>query len=182
MIMYRMVLAGFGGQGVLSMGQFMAHSGLLEGKEVSYLPAYGPEMRGGTANCSVVISEKPVSSPLCTNPDILVAMNTPSLIKFMGKVRSGGTIFVNSSLVDVEVDRKDVTVIKIPANDLALKAGTVKAANMVMTGALFQVIKPVKDESIDLCIKEKFGFKQSLLEVNEKAYGYGKECAKQYVK
>ncbi len=174
--MYKLVLAGFGGQGVLSMGQFMAHSGMLEGKEVSYLPAYGPEMRGGTANCSVVISEKPISSPLCTVPDVLVAMNTPSLVKFVDKVKSGGTILVNSSLVNVEVERKDVKVVKIPANELALEAGNVKAANMVMTGALYSALKLVKEESIEECIKEKFGHKQSLYDVNERAYKLGKEA------
>lgn len=172
--MTKIVLAGFGGQGVLSLGQFLASSGLKEGKEVSYLPAYGPEMRGGTANCSVVISEKPVASPLCTTPDVLLAMNTPSLIKFLPKVRKGGVVIVNSSLVDMAIERDDVKVYLVKANDLAVEAGNVKAANMVMAGSIVAVTEAVKESSIIACIEDKFGFKPKLVEVNEKAYRLGK--------
>jgi len=179
--MKKLVLAGFGGQGVLSLGQFLVSSGLKEGKEVSYLPAYGPEMRGGTANCSVIISEKPIASPLCTTPDILVAMNTPSLIKFEKSVKSGGTIIVNSSLIDIPVERTDVTVYLIPANDLALSAGTPKAANMVMAGAVVACSDVVSEKSIFDCIQDKFGFKASLVDVNEKAYKAGFEAVKKYI-
>lgn len=169
----KMIFAGFGGQGILSMGQFMAYSGMKEGKEVSFLPAYGPEMRGGTCNCSVVISETPVSSPICSTPDILVAMNTPSLIKFEDKVKPGGFIFVNSSLIDVKVKRTDVKVYEIKANDLAIAAGTVKAANMVMTGAVCAASRAVTTPSILSCIKDKFSHKAELISLNEKAYKSG---------
>jgi 2-oxoglutarate ferredoxin oxidoreductase subunit gamma len=180
--MKKLVLAGFGGQGVLSLGQFLASSGLKEGKEVSYLPAYGPEMRGGTANCSVVISEKIIASPLCTTPDILVAMNTPSLIKFRKKVKSGGIIIVNSSLIEIPVERDDVNIYLIPANDLAITAGNSKAANMVMAGAVVAASDVVSEKSIYECISDKFGFKASLVEINDKAYRAGYEAVKNYKK
>ena len=180
--MKKLVLAGFGGQGVLSLGQFLVSSGLNEGKEVSYLPAYGPEMRGGTANCSVIISEKVIASPLCTIPDILVAMNTPSLIKFAKNVKSGGIIIVNSSLIETPVERDDVTVYLIPANDLAQLAGTPKAANMVMAGAVVAASDVVSEKSIFDCIQDKFGHKASLVEINEKAYKAGYDAVKNYIK
>lgn len=173
----KMVLAGFGGQGVLSMGQFLACSGLFEDKEVSYLPAYGPEMRGGTANCSVIISDKPVASPLCTTPDLLVAMNTPSLLRFQDRVKKGGIIIVNSSLVTEEVSRTDVKVLKIPANDIAQNCGSSKAANMVMTGVVVEASKIVTDESIYKCIEDRFSPKPKLIPMNEEAFRAGKQAA-----
>ena len=143
--MVRILLAGQGGQGVLSAGQFLANSGLHEGKEVSYLPAYGPEMRGGTANCAVIISEEEIASPLCTTPDVLIALNSPSFHRFAPAVKSGGIILVNGSISDSFAGRDDVSVYDIPANDIAIEAGDVRAANMVMTGALCALTHVVQD-------------------------------------
>ena len=119
----QILIAGFGGQGVLFAGKFLAYKGLVQDKQVSWLPSYGPEMRGGTANCSVVISDMPVGSPIITNPDILVAMNLPSLMKFVNDVVPGGHILLDSTLIDVKVERDDVTVHYIPATQLANDKG-----------------------------------------------------------
>lgn len=175
--MIKILLAGQGGQGVLSAGKFLAESGLHEGKEVSYLPAYGPEMRGGTANCSVIISEEEISSPLCNVPDVLIAMNGPSFHKFTSRVRSGGVVLVNGSISDCYAGRNDVRVYDIPANDLAMEAGDVRSANMVMMGALCAVTGIVKERSILNCLREKFVGKPAVCEVNEKAFRAGLNAA-----
>ena len=118
------IFAGFGGQGVLLMGYVLAHGAMHKGVNVTYLPAYGPEMRGGTANCTVTISEKPIASPVTSRPDFLVAMNNPSLTKFESKVRPGGIVFLDESLVSEELQRKDVTVVRVPLRDLAKEVGS----------------------------------------------------------
>ena len=141
------LLAGFGGQGILFAGKVMAYSALVEGKELSWLPSYGPEMRGGTCNCSVVISDKSIGSPQVTNPDILIAMNLPSLDKFVNDVVPGGTIIIDSSLIDKKVERKDVNVIYLPASKLAEDAGVKGAANMIIVGRLFK--------ELNFCSKER---------------------------
>ncbi len=129
------VIAGFGGQGILFAGKVLAYTGLVNGYEISWLPSYGPEVRGGTANCHVIMSEEPVASPLITKPTALIAMNLPSLRKFENAVVPGGIILVDSSLVEEEVERDDVTVIRVPATKMADEAGARKLANMIMTGA-----------------------------------------------
>ncbi len=134
----KIMLAGFGGQGILFAGKVLAYAGLKAGREVSWLPSYGPEMRGGTANCSVVISDKPVGSPVIPNPDVLIAMNRPSLDKFEASMPAGGIVIVDSSMVDRELDRSDVTVIKIPAREMALEEGLGNLANMVIIGKLIK--------------------------------------------
>ncbi len=131
----KIIMAGFGGQGVMLIGQLLTYSGMNEGKQVSWLPSYGPEMRGGTANCHVILSDAPVSSPIITKATSIIIMNNPSLGKFEPLVIPGGDIFVNSSLVDIEVERNDVNVYKIPANQLAIKLGSDKIPNMIMLGA-----------------------------------------------
>ena len=176
--MVRILLAGQGGQGVLSAGKFLAESGLHEGKEVSYLPAYGPEMRGGTANCSVVIGEEPIASPLCVEPDVLIALNGPSFHKFASRVRSGGVIIVNGSLSDCYAGREDVRVVDIPANELALEAGDVRAANMVALGVLCALTGVVRAKSIVNCLQEKFFAKPRVLECNQTAFEAGIAAAK----
>ena len=113
------VFAGFGGQGILFAGKVVAYAGLIEGRELSWLPSYGPEMRGGTANCSICLSDEPIGSPLVTNPNVLIAMNRPSLDKFVNEVEPGGTILLDSSLIDERVERDDVTVFYVPASKLA---------------------------------------------------------------
>jgi len=132
-----LLLAGFGGQGILFTGKVVAYGGMLDGKEVSWLPSYGPEMRGGTANCSVCVSDSPIGSPVVTVPDVLVAMNSPSLMKFENAVVPGGLIIVDSSIVTEKVKRDDVKVIYIPATRLAADNGLKGMANMVLAGRLY---------------------------------------------
>ncbi|MDD6307749.1 MAG: 2-oxoacid:acceptor oxidoreductase family protein [Clostridia bacterium] len=129
------IIAGFGGQGILFSGKLLAYTGLVNGYEISWLPSYGPEMRGGTANCHVILSEEPVASPLVTKPTALIAMNLPSLKKFENAVVPGGVILIDNSLIDATVERTDVTVISIPATRMADEIGAKKLANMIMTGA-----------------------------------------------
>ena len=134
----QILIAGFGGQGVLFAGKFLAYKGLVQEKQISWLPSYGPEMRGGTANCSVIISDTPVGSPIITTPDVLVAMNLPSLQKFVDTVVPGGKIFVDSTLIDAKVERTDVEVFYIPATQLAKDAGFSTLANMVLMGKVMK--------------------------------------------
>ena len=130
----QIMIAGFGGQGVLFAGKFLAYKGMVQDKQISWLPSYGPEMRGGTANCSVVISDTPVGSPIITNPDMLIAMNLPSLQKFVDAVVPGGVIILDSTLIDAKVERTDVEVFYIPATQMAKDAGFSTLANMILTG------------------------------------------------
>ncbi|MFZ5754914.1 MAG: 2-oxoacid:acceptor oxidoreductase family protein, partial [Bacillota bacterium] len=133
---WQIILAGFGGQGIMFLGQLLSYAAIEENKNTTWIPSYGPEMRGGTANCSVVISDKRVSSPVVSRPNLLVVMNQPSLHKFQNTVRPRGYLFINSSLVAEEVSRNDINVVKIPANDLANELGFAKIANMVVLGAI----------------------------------------------
>lgn len=175
----QLILAGFGGQGVLSMGQLLAYAGMLEGKEVSWIPSYGAEMRGGTANCSVTISDSPISSPFVTEPDILVVLNRPSLDKFENALKPGGSLFLNASLIDRSVRRKDIRVFYITANDLANIVGESKVANMVILGALLQVEPLVNPLSILESLKKVLPeSKHHLLPVNEKALQVGANLMK----
>ena len=134
----QILIAGFGGQGILFAGKFLAYKGLVQEKQVSWLPSYGPEMRGGTANCSVIISDAPVGSPIINNPDVLVAMNLPSLQKFVDSVVPGGQIFVDATLIDAKVEREDVTVHYIPATAMAKEAGFATLANMILMGKVMR--------------------------------------------
>jgi 2-oxoglutarate ferredoxin oxidoreductase subunit gamma len=135
---HSIVIAGFGGQGLLFSGKVLAYAGLMEDRQLSWLPSYGPEMRGGTANCSVILSDMPVGSPIITQPDVLIAMNMPSLLKYMDTVAPGGQIFVDSSLIDAKVERTDVQVFYIPATQLAKDAGFATLANMVLVGKVIK--------------------------------------------
>ena len=139
----QILIAGFGGQGVLFAGKFLAYKGLVQDKQVSWLPSYGPEMRGGTANCSVIISDTPVGSPIITNPDALVAMNLPSLQKFVDTVVPGGHIFIDSTLITAKVERSDVHVHYIPATQMAKDAGFSTLANMILTGKVLKELDAV---------------------------------------
>ncbi len=132
------ILAGFGGQGILFAGTVAAYAGLIDGKEISWLPSYGPEMRGGTANCSVCISDQPIGSPLVVNPNVLIAMNLPSLDKFENEVEPGGVILVDSSLIFKKVERTDVNVFYVPATSMAEENGLKGLANMILIGKLFK--------------------------------------------
>ena len=150
----RILFAGFGGQGILFAGKFLAYKGLIENKEVSWLPSYGPEMRGGTANCSVIISDEPIGSPIVSDPDVLVVMNLPSLDKYEDSVVSGGKIFVDSSLVDRKVKRDDVDVYYIPATKIAEENGIPTLANMVITGKLIKELDEIPYEHIEDALKK----------------------------
>jgi 2-oxoglutarate ferredoxin oxidoreductase subunit gamma len=170
----QLFFAGFGGQGVLSMGQILVYGGALEGKEVSWIPSYGPEMRGGTANCSVCISDKPISSPMVSEPDYFVVMNQPSLDKFEKTVRPGGVILVNQSLVTRKVQRDDVKVYYIEATETAIKMGNVMIANMIMLGALLKVDPIIDAASVLGALKKVWPpSKQHLLPLNESALNEG---------
>jgi 2-oxoglutarate ferredoxin oxidoreductase subunit gamma len=173
----RAIFAGFGGQGVMSMGKLLTYAGMIEGKEVSWLPSYGPEMRGGTANCSVTISDTPVGSPVITNDaTCLVAMNLPSLLKFEEDVVKDGVVFVNSSLIDQKVTREDVKAYYVPANEIALDLGNLKVANMVMLGAYLKAVHPVGDASVIETFHKLFtGAKEKLIPMNEEALKRGAE-------
>ena len=134
----QILFAGFGGQGVLFAGKFLAYKGLVQDMQVSWLPSYGPEMRGGTANCSVILSDMPVGSPIITNPDVLVAMNLPSLQKFVDDVVPGGIIILDSTLIGAKVEREDVKVCYVPATQMAKDAGYPTLANMILTGKVLK--------------------------------------------
>lgn len=169
----KIIIAGFGGQGVQSLGMFIAYASIHDGKEVTFLPSYGPEMRGGTSNCSVVVSDKPVASPIIAVPDMLIAMNKPSLAKFESKVRKGGTIIVNSSLIDTKVQREDVKAVYINANDLAVEAGNVRTANIVVLGAYTKMSGDFTPEVMKAVIEKKFAKKPKVIPANIKAFEMG---------
>ncbi|NMW84519.1 2-oxoglutarate oxidoreductase [Peptoniphilus sp. AGMB00490] len=174
------IAAGFGGQGIMAMGQLITYSGMLENKFVSWLPSYGPEMRGGSANCSVVVSDEPVGSPVISQATDVVVMNEPSLEKFEQYVAPGGNLFINSSLVKKASTRDDVNVFSIPVNDLANELGNAKVANMVMLGAFLQVTNTVKTESVIKAFTKVYGdSKKKLLPINEKAIALGQNSIKE---
>jgi 2-oxoglutarate ferredoxin oxidoreductase subunit gamma len=168
-MLIKTVFAGFGGQGVLSMGLNLAQSAMLEGKNVTYLPSYGAEVRGGTANCTVAISDEEIASPVASSPDFVVAMNRPSLVRFQNQIQSGGVLFVNSSLIDAEVSRGDLDIVEVPANSIAEDLGSARSANMVMLGAFTRKTNVVSIESVIGGLKDAFKSKQRLLAVNRKA-------------
>lgn len=169
-----LLIAGFGGQGVLFAGKFLAYKALLEGKQLSWLPSYGPEMRGGTANCSVIVSDEPVGSPIVSKPDVLMVMNLPSLDKYEESTVAGGKIFVDSTLIERKVVRTDVDAYYIPATRLAKEAGFPTLANMIMVGKLIKESGMVSYEGIrDALAKVVSAKKADLLEVNLKAIEIG---------
>jgi 2-oxoglutarate ferredoxin oxidoreductase subunit gamma len=169
------IIAGFGGQGVLSMGMLLVYAGMVEGKNVSWLPSYGPEMRGGTANCNVIISDEMVGSPVISKADTLIAMNLPSLEKFESHVKPGGRILVNSDLIDIKVSRTDVDAYYFPVNTTAQACGNDKAANVVMMGA-YAALSGYPGKKAALQAFEKvFGEKKAhLIPMNEAAFDKGR--------
>ncbi len=171
--------AGFGGQGILSAGHFLADAALEEGKEVAWVPSYGPEMRGGTAYCTVVIADHPIGSPVVNNPSDLVAMNRPSLEKFEPTIREGGFILVNSTLIPDRVQRKDVHEILVPANDVAMKLGNNRGANMVILGAYVACSGVVSLETVVAQVPVTFARKPQFIESNIACIREGAKIAKQ---
>ena len=171
------MFAGFGGQGILSMGQILCHAAMGEGLEVVWSPSYGAEMRGGTANCIVVVDERPIGSPVTKNPMNLVAMNRPSLEKYAPMVKPGGVVLVNSSLINIGAGRDDVDELLVPANDIATKLGNVQAANIVALAAFVERSKIVGFDSLRECVKEVFAKKEKLIPLNMDAMDQGKKIA-----
>lgn len=169
------VMAGFGGQGILLIGKMLAYAGMQEGKEVSWLPSYGPEMRGGTANCTVVISDRPVGSPVIQSPNAVVAMNLPSLDKFEPDVRPGGLLLINTSLINRQSTREDLTIIEVPANEIANELGNRRGANMVALGAYLGATDAVSVDGIIDVIRETFAAKPGVIEINITALKRGHE-------
>jgi len=168
-MLVKAIIAGFGGQGILSLGLNLAQAAMLEGMHVTYLPSYGAEVRGGTASCTVAISDEEIASPVASSPDFVVVMNLPSLVRFQNQIQSGGLLFVNSSLVEAEITRGDVDVINVPANTVAEKLGNQKSANMVMLGAFINKTKLVSLDSVIEGLRNTLKNKRKLIAVNREA-------------
>ena len=170
----QILIAGFGGQGVLFAGKFLAYKALMENKQLSWLPSYGPEMRGGTANCSVIISDEPVGSPIVSKPDVLIVMNLPSLDKYENDVVPGGKIFVDSTLIERKVNRTDVDVYYLPSTQLAKDIEAPTLANMILMGKVIKETNVVSYDGIDKTLdKIVSARKAALKEINFKALDTG---------
>ena len=172
-MLVKTIISGFGGQGVISMGLSLAQAAMEEGKFVTYLPSYGAEVRGGTANCTVAISDEEIASPIASSPDFIIAMNQPSLVRFQNQMRSGGTLFLNSSLIEADTTRDDVEVFRIPADDIAKELGSPKSANMVILGAFIRRSDLISLASTIEGLKHTLKKKQKLIAINEKALDAG---------
>jgi len=170
------IMAGFGGQGVLFIGRLLAYAAMKEGRNVTWIPSYGPEMRGGTANCTVVVSEEVIGSPVITSPHALIVMNNPSLDAFEPRLKTGGLLIINSSLITRGIRRNDITVVKAPANKIAFEIGNDRAANMVLLGAYISRTKVVTKGNILEALKKVLGEKKKqLFEMNKTAFEKGIE-------
>ena len=171
---HQIIIAGFGGQGLLFSGKVLAHAGLAEDRQLSWLPSYGPEMRGGTANCTVILSDEPIGSPIVDQPDILIAMNAPSFDKYINEVRPGGKVFVDSSLIEKKSERDDVEVYYIPATKLASEKELPGLANMIMLGLMIKHTDIIPLENIDKAMQKVVpAKKQNLFDLNKKAIQLG---------
>ena len=172
------LIAGFGGQGLLFAGKFLAIKGMNEGKEISWLPSYGPEMRGGTASCSVIVSDDPVGSPIVDHPDVLMVMNLPSLDKYEKAVAPGGMIFLDSSLIERKVERTDVKVFYVPATKMAGEQGVSTLANMILTGKIMQELGEFDEESVKTALNKVVSVKHpEMFDFNMKALALGRDYA-----
>jgi len=173
------IMSGFGGQGIISGGIMMTYAGMTDGKNVTFFPAYGAEMRGGTANCSVVISSDPVASPVVANPETLLVMNEPSLTRFENSVKQGGLLIINTSLVSSRPTRTDITVVEVPVNDIAEKVGNLKAANMVMLGAYAQKTGALSLDSLKKSVEKVYvRANEAMIEMNFKAIDAGAKAVR----
>lgn len=169
---HKIMVAGFGGQGVILIGQMIAYAAMYDGKEVTWMPSYGPEMRGGTANCSVIVSDKKISAPVIAEggATAVVAMNQPSLLKFESLLAPGGKLFVNTSLIEAKPVRTDIQVVNVDANELAVGLANLKVANMVMLGAIVRETGVVSIQAIEKVMDKQFtGSKAKLLPLNKQA-------------
>jgi 2-oxoglutarate ferredoxin oxidoreductase subunit gamma len=167
------VLAGFGGQGLMFIGKLLAYSAMIEGKHVTWIPSYGPEMRGGTANCTVVVSSEEIGSPLATHPCAVIVMNNPSLEVFEPKLRPNGLLLLSASMVNRPTTRKDIKIMSVPASEIAKSSGAERSANMVMLGVYVALTNVVSKESVVEGLKELFGKKFDLFEANVRAFQEG---------
>jgi 2-oxoglutarate ferredoxin oxidoreductase subunit gamma len=173
-MLIRTIFSGFGGQGVLSMGFTLANAAMFEGKYVTYLPSYGVEVRGGTANCTVVVSDEEIASPVASEPDFVVAMNQPSFARFQSILQSGGLLCANSSIVDTSGARRDIEVLNIPTSELAEKLGTIKVANMIMLGAFLRASDIISFDFVIKHLSEILGEgKSKLIKMNKEALDLG---------
>lgn len=173
------ILSGFGGQGIMSIGKNLVEAGVEENLEASWVPSYGPEMRGGTANCSVILSDERIGSPLVEAPTEIIVMNRPSLAKFEPTVVPGGTVFINSSIVPDKVSRTDLKSVYVPCDEIAKELGNPKVSNMVMLGAYVAKTKVLKKATIQNMIIEMFsGKKNKLIPLNMEAFKRGMDCVK----
>jgi len=173
-MLIKTIFSGFGGQGVLSMGYFLAYAAMLEEKNVTYLPSYGAEVRGGTANCTISISDEEIASPVASEPEFVVALNQPSMIKFQNQLQSGGLLLLNSSLIDASPSRGDIEIIEVPATGLAEEMGNSRVTNMVMLGSFIKVSNLVSFETIMEHLQEILGAgKTRLLKLNKDALTKG---------
>lgn len=170
------MFAGFGGQGILLSAKILAHAAMEEGREVAWVPSYGPEMRGGTAYCTVVISDRLIGSPIIRNPMHLIAMNRPSLEKFAPQVKAGGIILVNSSLISIGSNRSDVDEIRVPVNDIAVKIGSVRSANIVALSAFVSRSHLVGLDTLKACVESEFSKKKKLIPLNMRAVDEGRKA------
>ncbi len=168
-MLIKTIFAGFGGQGVLSMGLSLAQAAMREGKNVTYLPSDGAEVRGGTANCTVAISDEEIASPVASSPEFVIAMNQPSMVRFQHQLQSGGVFFLNASLIDAEVMRGDIEVVRLSANTIAEQMGNPRSANMVMLGAFIKKSGLVKLDNLFEVLKEAFNKKGKLVAINREA-------------
>ncbi len=173
-MLVKTIFSGFGGQGVLSMGFTVANTAMLEGKHVTYLPSYGVEVRGGTANCTIVVSDEEIASPVASDPDYVVAMNQPSFARFQSILQSGGLIAVNSSIVDTSAGRSDIEILAVPTSDLAEQIGTIKVANMILLGAFIKASSIVGFDFLMDHLTEILGEgKSKLIKLNKDALELG---------
>ena len=170
------MFAGFGGQGILMSAKILAHTALEEGREVIWIPSYGPEMRGGTAYCMVVISDKPIGSPIIKHPMHLVAMNRPSLEKFAPEIKKDGIILINSSLIKIGAGRDDVDAVNIPVSDMARDLGSIKAANIVALAAFVTRSKIVDFELMRDMVQVEFASKKKFIDLNMSAVDQGRKA------
>lgn len=178
-MLHEIIIAGFGGQGVMSMGQLIAYSGMLEDKSVSWLPSYGPEQRGGTANVSVIVSDEPVGSPVISKPSAAIVLNKPSFDKFEPMVKPGGILIVNSSLVESKSKRDDIKVIEVPASQIATDMGEARIANSVILGAFLELTKAVSPDSVIESLKKVLPERRhNLIPLNRDALDKGAELVK----
>lgn len=175
---HEVIIAGFGGQGILTMGMILCYAGMKEGKEVSWMPSYGPEMRGGTANCITIVSDEKISSPIISKFDSVIVLNQPSLDKFELSVKTGGNLFYDSTNILNPPTRTDINIFPIPSSEEANKLGNMKVMNMILLGALIGVAKIVKDDSIIYGLKQVLPERyHNLIPLNQQAFAVGKKLA-----